>query len=281
MTSVESDLDSYADEGMIDRAKYIKTVQTCNADLSININPERTAIIDIKNYRAELPSDFHVLDAIFLCEEATPCPIVTPSVDPSKIVKEKTSNIDVDLCNACPDLTCSDGSKADMCGHCFKVYEYQAMDVTIQYKKCLPIRLTERSKKICSDSCPNQYTERGTYKLDINDGIITVDGVKEGKLYMAYCSDMVDTEGELILPNHPLVRRYYETAIIYDIFKNYFLNKDSDVSNQLQFAKNELREARIEAINFAFMPEFYDIVNYYKSRRKNFTRKYINAFQLP
>jgi hypothetical protein len=281
MISVESDLDSYADEGMIDRSKYIKTVQTVNADLSLSINPEKEAVLDIKNYRATLPSDFETLDCVFLCEEAKPCPIVTPSVDPSKIVREHDCTIEVDLCDACPDTTCPDGSQANMCGQCFKIYEYQPMDVTIQYSRCLPIKLTKRAKRACSDNCPSKYDDRGTYMLDIDDNIITIDGVKEGKLYMAYCSDMVNGEGELILPNHPLVRRYYETAVIYDIFKNYYWNKDSDVNNQLQLAKQELREARIEAMNFAYMPEFCEIHDYYKGRRANFTRKYVSAFQLP
>ena len=49
MSSVESDMDSFADSGMIDRSKYIKIVRKVNSDLGIRINKEKEKVLTIKN----------------------------------------------------------------------------------------------------------------------------------------------------------------------------------------------------------------------------------------
>ena len=50
MASVESDMDSFADAGMIDRSKYIKTIRKCNSDLGIRINKEKEKAVIALGY---------------------------------------------------------------------------------------------------------------------------------------------------------------------------------------------------------------------------------------
>lgn len=67
MASVESDLSTFADNDMIDRGNLIKVVRKVNEDIGLKINKEREAIIEIKNFKGELPADFMNLQIALGC----------------------------------------------------------------------------------------------------------------------------------------------------------------------------------------------------------------------
>lgn len=68
LDSVKIDLRTYDLEGMIDDQSLIKVAQRVNYDLGLRINPNRTKMLEIENYRAKLPSDFYVLNHALLCK---------------------------------------------------------------------------------------------------------------------------------------------------------------------------------------------------------------------
>jgi hypothetical protein len=67
LDSVKIDIRTYDLEGMIDDQTLIKVVQRVNYDLGLKINPNRTKMLEVSNYRAKLPSDFAVLNHALLC----------------------------------------------------------------------------------------------------------------------------------------------------------------------------------------------------------------------
>jgi hypothetical protein len=67
LDSVKIDLRTFDLEGMIDNQTLIKVAQRVNYDLGLRINPNRTKMLEITNYRAKLPSDFYVLNHALLC----------------------------------------------------------------------------------------------------------------------------------------------------------------------------------------------------------------------
>lgn len=67
LDSVKIDIRTYDLEGMIDDQTLIKVVQRVNYDLGLKINPNRTKMLEVSNYRAKLPSDFYVLNHALLC----------------------------------------------------------------------------------------------------------------------------------------------------------------------------------------------------------------------
>ena len=67
LDSVKIDLRTYDLEGMIDNQSLIKVAQRVNYELGLRINPNRTKMLEITNFRAKLPSDFYVLNHALLC----------------------------------------------------------------------------------------------------------------------------------------------------------------------------------------------------------------------
>lgn len=67
LDSVKIDLRTYDLEGMIDNQSLIKVAQRVNYELGLRINPNRTKMLEVTNFRAKLPSDFYVLNHALLC----------------------------------------------------------------------------------------------------------------------------------------------------------------------------------------------------------------------
>lgn len=282
MSSVESDMESFADSGMVDRSKYIKTIRKVNSDLGVRINQEKEVLLDIKNYRTTLPDDFEHLQLALLCEETpTRCQIVSPSPDAPKLIScLDTDSETFNPCASCP-TSCPEGSSTTICGQCYKVYQKVDYDLTLAYSTKVPVKLTKRSHAYCSSNCLNSMLNSDKYKytLDIDDRVITLSGVKEGKVYINYITDMVNEDNEILLVNHPLLTDYYEYSVKEKMLENYMLNNDSDVSSKLKYIIEQKKLARIDAMNFVYMPEFTEITAYQKAKRENFYNRFFKQFE--
>lgn len=281
MSSVESDMDSFADSGMIDRSKYIKTVRKVNSDLGIRINKEKEKVLPIKNYKVQLPDDFEYLQLALLCKENPTSYNISDSVDPSKLVPVVTSCNIPTGCSQCPKPSCSDGGSVNLCGNCYKIYEYQPQDLTIVYDTQCPIKLTKRSHNYCSDSCLNLLCTSDKYKytVDLDDRVMTISGVKEGYVYVNYLTDMVNDDNEILIVDHPLVNDFYEYSVKEKMLENFLLNSDADVANKLKYVIDQKQLARVDAMNFVYMPEYTEIVSYQNAKRQNFYNRYFKAFE--
>lgn len=282
MSSVESDMESFADSGMVDRSKYIKTIRKVNSDLGVRINQEKEVLLDIKNYRTTLPDDFEHLQLALLCEETpTRCQIVSPSPDAPKLIScLDTDSATFNPCAACP-TSCPEGSSTTICGQCYKVYQKVDYDLTLAYSTKVPVKLTKRSHTYCSSNCLNSLLNSDKYKyvLDVDDGVMTLSGIKEGKIYVNYITDMINGDNEIILVNHPLLTDYYEYSVKEKMMENYMLNNDSDVSSKLKYLIEQKKLARIDAMNFVYMPEFTEITAYQKAKRENFYNRFYKQFE--
>jgi hypothetical protein len=280
MSSVGSDMDSFADGGYIDEGKYIKVVRRVNSDLGININKQKEVILNIENHRVILPSDFDKLELALLCGEPSNVTSITDSVDAPKFTPHLQSKAPDYSCSTCAKNTCGPDGNITICGDCLKIRKYVSQDVTIQYNSTTPIKLTRKSHNLCSDNCFNLSVDSEKYKyvMDIEEGVMTLSGIKEGKIFISYLTDMVNEEGELLIVDHPLINDYYEYSVKERIFENIMLNSDADVAQRLMYIKNEKKLARIDAMNFAYMPEYTEILDYMKVRNNSFYNKYIKIF---
>ena len=272
MASVSSDMDVYADNTMIDDSKFIKVVRKVNADLSIKINKEKEVILDIVNHKVVLPDDFMYLQLAMLCS-VQPATSLSRGVDAPKLSLDE---VGCECQNSCyPDNTVS------ICDKCYHVNQHIGYDLTVHYDTNVPVKLTQKSLKYCSDSCMNTHIKSDKYKytLDIDDNVMTLDGIKNGKLYLNYTTDMVNEEGELLIVDHPLVNDYYEYAVKTKMLENFLFNdKAPNIQQKLQISNERLKQSRIEAMNFTYMPEYTDILNYGNSKKSNFYNKYIKIF---
>jgi hypothetical protein len=237
-------------------------------------------MLDIKNCKAVLPNDFQYLQLALLCSVDNTYEAISPSTDAPKLNQTVTDFTLENKCNSCP-TSCPTGTNAALCGTCYKLYEFQPQDLTISYDKYTPVKLTKKSYNYCDTSCLNMMCTSDKYKytLDIDENVMTLSNIKSGKLYLNYITDMVNDNDDIIIVDHPLLNDYYEYAVKEKMLENYMLNNDADVINKLQYVRQKKELARIQAMNFVYMPEFTEITEYQTKKRNNFYNKYLKAFE--
>lgn len=266
MASVESDFSSFTDNGMIDRGKAIKIVRKVNEDIGLKIYQEHCAMIEICDFKGELPLDFMYL------QMAVACTIEHAYLHGGSVYGTHTIETDVPV-----HKLASQGACMNECGGCYWVTQ-QYKDRVIKYDRLTPLKLCKKAKKYCADNCINLNWDKAAYDIDIEDGKI-ITGFREGKIYISYLSDMVDEEGNLILIDHPLTTEFYEYSVKKHFLENFMMNNDAEVSQKLGYVKEELRQARIRALNFINTPEYCEIANVYEVNRRAFYNKYIRIIQ--
>lgn len=263
MASVESDLRNFADNGMIDRGDVIKIVRKVNADIGLKINRENAVILDVENYKAELPADFMYLQLAILCTQEYHH-VGTP------VLGTHTEEHNIPVTHYNNQMPC-----VNECGGCYWVTQ-QFKEKTIKYDRLTPLALTREAKNLSTENCLNLFW-KSAYEIDIQNGEI-ITNFRTGKIYISYLSDMVDEDGNVIILDHPLTTEYYEYAVKKHLLENYMLNNDADVSQKLGYIKNELREARIRSLNFVTTPEYSEINKMHNISRITFYNKYEKIF---
>jgi hypothetical protein len=270
LASVESDLNVYADQGYIERANFIKDVRRVNADLGLKLNSEKETILDVKNYKSCVPDDFMYLQAAIACHITK---VTTP-----RLGGAHTEDITMPLenkCHTCNNTPCTCKFEFKACdGNKWVVQKIGIKTETFEHLEKLS--LTKASHRHCADNCLN-FHFKSPHQIDINDNEATF-SFREGKVYINYLSDMTDEEGNLLILDHPLVNDYYEYAVKKKFFENMSLNKEGDFINSYRLVKEELRQAKIRAIDFINIPEFDEIQDFYERNRRKFYNDYVRYF---
>lgn len=273
MSSIESDMSTFADEGMINRGIAIKVVRRVNEDLGLKINREREHIVEVKNHKADLPADFQYLQLALM--SGTKHEYHTNAGESlGNLTEEHDTPIQLPVTSLCDPL--SAGQQTNDCGGKFYVTQrYQ--ERVVNHTDLHQVRLTPSSMRFCADNSPHHYHNGAEYHIDIEEGFITT-SFEEGTLYLSYLSDMVDLSGNVLVLDHPLLTEYYEYSVKKHLLENWMLNSNADVANKLIYIKNELKDARLRALNFVNTIEYSQIREFYQQNRLQFAKKYYRMF---
>lgn len=160
----------------------------------------------------------------------------------------------------------------DCKGDMWEVYEIHRTE-TLRYRWLIPldIDLMYSDRKYC-DGCFPLF--RGSpNKIQIRNGWLYC-AFKEGKIYINYQGYPEDEDGEIMVPDHPMLNEYYEYAVKLRIFENLLLNGDEVSDKKLQLTEMRYREARRIANGIVNTPSFREMALLWEQNRKMFMNKY-------
>lgn len=271
MASIESELPTYADSGLIDRRNFIKVVRRVNEDLGLKIFTDKDAMMKVTDHKGILPADFRFLQLALAC-----------SVNYVKVPKlrgiqteahsSKDEDVPLDIINPC-DNKCA----INECNGVMWITQ-KVGDKTLKYEHIEKLSLSKASHPFCSDTCIN-FRFRSPNQMHIDtDGETAHFSFKEGDIYLSYLSDMVDSDNNVLILDHPLVNDYYEYAVKKRLFENLEINKEGDFLRDFQLVSEEYRKARIAAISFVNTPEYGDIIKIHEFNRRRFYNRYARYF---
>lgn len=271
LEDVKVDLRNLASDTSIEPAQLIKVALRVNYDLGLRIYMTKEKTLEICNHKVKLPDDFYVMNFALLCGEFTIETIPPQGTTIMDVVPEYRPWVEQ---NFCSDVSlAAQPTCLTTCGN-----EYQLVQVvnkTIRrYKTFVPIRFTNSAYS--TEGCPNLYVQAND-EAYIKDGWLYTT-VEEGNLYINYQGSLEDSEGNLLVPDHPFLNEYYEYALKKRILENLVMD-NVNVGPQLQYVIQELRAARNNALSVVNTPNFSEMQKVWASNRKAQYSRYYDMFK--
>jgi len=90
--------------------------------------------------------------------------------------------------------------------------------------------------------------------------------------------DMVDDEGGLLVPNHPLLNDYYEYGLKQRILENLAMD-GTDVRLQMSIVEPRFKAARNNALSMVNTPNFSEMQQLWSLNRRAMYNKYYQMFE--
>lgn len=304
---VSVDMTGLALENKIEPQQLIKIARKVNYDLGLRINQTNEVILDVCHGKVKLPDNFDTLNLAYICGDfiktvgydiggtniqEVPYTETPASTDPCAAPTVNCSACNSNPCQATAagclpsnvDLNKSVGVYGDTCikprvfTNCkndkYELIQIVAGGNAYVSRNLLPLRM--RSSRRIDSECPNLYSNT-TNEGWIRDGFLFT-SFTTGKVYLSYQGEMEDEEGNLLVPDHPLLNEYYEYAIKSRILENLYINGE-DVAQRMQLVEQKLRPARNNALSVVNMPNFKELEKLHWANRKAMYSKYYDMFK--
>jgi len=295
---VTVDLKNYALEDKINPQTLLKIARRCNYELGFRIYKTRQTVLEVEHGRVRLPNDFHILNYAFVCgewsytealpqgtniEERLVAPAYTP--DPGT-PSDCTDGVvcGTTPCNTCCSDPCGCVTKPDPCTNTCLTRcgdEYQLIQHIntrkITYKQTFPLYLTCEDETIIDCDCPNFLWVNAVNQGNIRDGWLYTN-FDSGKVYLNYQGDMIDDEGNILVPDHELINEFYEYALKQRILENLMMNGE-DVGPRMEVVEMRYRGARNNAMTIVNTPNFAELKKLWQVNRKAQYSNYYDMFK--
>lgn len=267
---VATDFVQYNNEGMIEPGQLIKVAQRVSYDLGLRIHGTKEKILDIENRKTKLPDDFYVLNYAMLCGKYT--------VSQPVLQGRQTENIILssNLCKKCgnPDPTCS----------CEKTYTVECKTgenifVQVVEKRAYETKTYETFERvhIAATTGKQDSLDNSGRSGFIKNGFIYTN-IDSGRLFISYQGALEDSDGNLLVLDHPMINEYYEYALKQRILENLFMNGE-EVTQKMQLVEQRLRAARNNALTIVNTPDFAEMKQLWEMNRKAQYGKYYDMFK--
>lgn len=257
---IRENLSSYTALGLIDEGKFFFEVKWFISKLGISMYELDDDVITLKDYRAEIPCNFYLLESAWLCDRNN-------SV--SKKVDNFQGKVVIYTENTCekvilPSCNSSCGEKViDK----ITVKEYVQTNSPWETTYNTPVLLTlgdKVTKQLCSKDCLNLNIANNSDISIKRQGrsYYLYSNLKEPKIYLRYYCYPTDEETGLpLIPDEAIIEKALEDHLMYYFFKNLWLNDDNpNVTQKISMLKQESIVSMNEAEYYVKLPSFNEMI---------------------
>lgn len=288
----KNDLKSYDNKGKIDTSELIKIARKCNYEIGFKLNQTKETIIELNRGKIKLPEDFmkYNFGLLLLEGEVTfQTPLSMTPITEKEVGYVSKASSDIDMCadikisgdiplesecNPCCQYPESCEVACD--GTVFQVVQ-KMQSKTIRYRDAIPLKIVNKS--IDFDIFCDGRNFQKFNDAQLSNGWL-YSAAREGRIYLNYQAEMVDENGDLVVPDHDLLNEYYEYSIKQRILENVLLNGDVDTSLKfkIELIEQRVKNYRLQALSFIKTPDFKEICEVFNMNRKKMYNKYYSKF---
>ncbi len=270
LEDVKMDLRNLAADTSIEPGQLIKTARKVNYDLGLRIQQTNEQVLEVCKGKARLPENFQVMNFALLCGNYVVVDVPPQGTHIEQFTPEYRPWVEANLCN---NETTSEGTCLTKCGSGYILIQ-MIKSTRREFRSFSPIVF--RSSQFVDVDCPSK-------KWIAHDEAYIKDGwlytsFEDGHVYINYQGDMVDDDGNLIVPDHPMINEYYEYALKKKILESLLMD-NVNVATQYQMVNAELRTARNYALTIVNTPNFSEMQRMWAANRKAMYSKYYDMFK--
>jgi len=270
LEDVKMDLRNLAADTSIEPGQLIKTARKVNYDLGLRIQQTNEQVLEVCKGKARLPENFQVMNFALLCGNYVVVDVPPQGTHIEQFTPEYRPWVEANLCN---NETTSEGTCLTKCGSGYILIQ-MIKSTRREFRSFSPIVF--RSSQFVDVDCPSK-------KWIAHDEAYIKDGwlytsFEDGHVYINYQGDMVDEDGNLIVPDHPMINEYYEYALKKKILESLLMD-NVNVATQYQMVNAELRTARNYALTIVNTPNFSEMQRMWAANRKAMYYKYYDMFK--
>lgn len=260
LAEVRNFLGTYMERALLDDSVFYPKIRSCLAKCGAKIYPIGSTMVPVKDYKAEIPTDFHKLVVAIGCFDYT-----STNFNENPQLHDVPESEITNFLITKPSYTC-----LDECGENFYVIQkYETFSVT--YTDYAALRVSKNSWPKCSNGCFNKHTLSDN-QIEIGDKYITAT-FATGWIYLEYLQNLESQDQDLIIPDYAQVRDWIKAACISEGLY-YLLLQGNSVERIL--AKAEQKETGLESNARTFIKqnefkELYDVRKLFFGRYKKYS----------
>lgn len=261
LASVRNELKSFHDLGLIEESLVIKEILRCNEKLGLVISEMKQVILDVNEFKTELPVDFYKVYYMAALNETNVS--VSNLINPWDNTKDQTVTYEADI-------------RAGNFGgtqNTLVIYKKNTEQRETEYYNWTPLSVSKYKSNRCYTNSPI-FNYQGKYVVDFTDTEIQTP-FRKGEIYMMYLAAMRNEEGEILVPFHPLVTPWYEATITEKILYTAIMNSDEpNLGEKYKLAQQKTIDAWLDAWNFTTDRTYQQISQAQRDREMKWHNKY-------
>lgn len=256
--SIKEDFKGFDNNNLFDEGMFYRHVVYVLGVLGAEWYEEIEDIVEVKNFRVALPTNFQLFDQLYRCHAEHDVDI--PNGPQGIVLTQRNFN-------HYPTLNCNDepcGPNNTETGCVFNEYEQilvQRAGFVNRYSRPTLLRIgNKRTKSYCKSQCRNLFATSAD-EITVNNGYVYTN-FKEGNIYWIYRAIPIDEETSLpLIPHNQKIMKCIEDYIKWKLIENAWVNTDADVANKVPYFERLYKGSLNDAITETKTPEFARMVN--------------------
>lgn len=256
----------------IDNSIFVPDIRLLLTKFGLKTKNKNNTVINIKNYKGELPYNFYkLIFAVGCFQKKEFIEDISNFYNITKI-EEISTNYKINNCeNSC----------INECGENVHVIQKIDEGKLITYNEFYPLFVSRTKKNIecLGNDCFNFNVKNKENEFTINNNYIETN-FSDGNIYIEYYENFYNEDGELLIPDHEVLIKAVKEQIKLTILEYIlFNNPDPNITGKYQLQQQLTQTAIFHAVNLIKQNEVNDIKkirNYFVDRYDLF-EKMING----
>ena len=276
VADVKEGLRQYDENNMIDDRRLLKHVIRCSEFLGERLHQSKQCRITVHNYSAPMPSDLWKIENMYgISEVANDLTYFQGIFGGGMIFHEDrelspipTEEERIQYLGILPNDCCTPMHVS--------AYDSQYFE-RVENKKIFPLVLSNNLNSKCAPYSPCGTWKDG-YQVDFEDDTFKF-SFKSGEVFLSYLGDLINDEGDLLIPDNENILPFYEWTLMKVILEDLFMNSEADVINKYNLAKMNLIDAKLTAMDYVNAFKGGQLDHLSMKRKMQFYNDWIRKFE--